>query len=678
MDIDIFELPGVLRRRWIYPATASLACGVLALAFALYQTPLYRASAELIVDPASLQDPATMALGVPGQDQGQGLLSTASQVYVMQSAEVLSEVVDKLKLQDDVWLAPPKAGGRMARIFGFGKQLTENQRKQEALEALRDDIMVLRADQSLVFSITMKHPSAPMAAEIANSTADAYLSLLGDGRSGSARRASMSFQAQAAELRTRLQKSQNELETFKAEHGLFSTSTKGLLADQEIENLNQQIAAANTKLESQRTIYEQAARLSMADVQAGAIPEALQSTGLTGLRTRYAQLQDTEAQLAANLGANHPQLKAARSQTASMRSSIEGELRRIRESLKNTYFRSKADLAALQARYDELTKATGESGNERTRLAQLQSDTQALETLYQSYLAKAENLGGKQVMDPGSSRIISAAVPPAKPSGAPKILILIAGLLFGLVLGAVLAVLAEIFNGPRGGGLQKVQDNSGIPVVARLQAPDNGTTQFAAQFSGLLGNLFKPRGPGSPVVHARRDLGISRIVDLVSSAFAASGDKEARVMFFPAKGLHQDQFSLSDVAEALAATGAIVHFSNGDAAMIAQPVLVRRGPRVMLLPGSQTNSADWGGGRLHFEPLSTNVPLLGDISVSPVYYLMDASGAAAQATLPSLLEDADAILTIASSSTPKSELQDLKDGLSDWREKLLGMIVIGA
>lgn len=671
MDIDIYQLPEILRRRWVYPAAAAVGCGILAFAFVLHQTPLFHATVELIVDPSGLQNPASSVNG--GQSSSQGQLATDSQIYVMQSSEVLAAVVDKLHLQDDGWLAPARAGG----LFGGGVTFTEEQRKQEAIGALREDISVLRADQSLVFTISMKHPSAVKAAEVANAAAEAYLKLTGESRSDTALRASMSLQAQAEELRQRLQKAQNEVETFKAEHGLYSTATKGLVADQEIESLSQQIAAANTRVESQKAIYDQAVRLSSADVQSGAIPEALQSTALVSLRTRYAQLLDTEAQLAANLGENHPQLKAARSQTASMRASIEAELSRVRESLKNTYLRSQIDLAALKSRYDDLTKTTGESGDARTRLAQLQSDAQSLKDLYQSYLSKAEELGGKQSTDPGSSRIISAAVPPAKAAGAPKMLTLIAGMLFGLVLGSGLAILRELlggFNRQRPGNpgkprkLQKVHDKSGIPVVARIAAPERRS----------IGGLLKVHTGATSKVQQERLSGIARVAEIIRTAFASDGASQANILFLPVDALIDDQLPFSEIAEALATKGMVVRAANGGVDINPQPVMVRRGPRIALVAKPQVDTALWGEGLLHFEQVGQAMPLLRMQGKSKVCYLANAGDAAAQSVLPLLLRDADAIFAVALSNTSKTDLESAKMKLVAWQDKLLGMIVIEA
>lgn len=660
MEIDIFQLPGILRRRWIYPAAAAAFGGLLALVFVLHQTPLYHASLELLLDPAGLQNPANSVDGVQSQSMGQ--LNTDSQIYIMQSSEVLSAVVNELNLQNDGWLAPPKSGGKV---------LSEDARTQEAITALKKNMSVLRADQSLVFTISIKHPAADKAAEIANAIGKTYLKLTDESRSGSATRASMTLQAQADELRKRLQKAQNEIEKYKAEHGLFSTVGKGLVSDQELESLNQQLATANLKLASQKTIYDQARRLSFADIQAGSIPEALQSTALVNLRTRYAQLLDTEAQLASNLGANHPQLKAARSQVASMKASVTGELNRIRESLKNTYLRAKADRDTLQARYDNLAKQTGESGDARTHLAQLESNAQALKTLYQSYLSKAEDLGGKQTVDFGSSRIISAAVPPSKASGAPKSLTIIAGLLFGSIVGTGLAVLCELMSGLAASSsrsMQKRHDKTGIPVVAMIPQEAKTERKFATAF-----RTFK-KGATPEISSGRREA-FARIAEMMRATFERDEAPVANVLFVLSEDMDTVDFPLQEIAQALSATGVPV-YTPGEVAA-SKPVLVRQGPRIALALKAQPDPMIWGRGQVHFTTTGAQVPLLRVQKQQPTFYLASSVDPLVEGALSTLIEDADVVLAVSAQGTAKRELDALTDYLEPWHEKLLGMIMIG-
>jgi polysaccharide biosynthesis transport protein len=673
MDIDINQLPDILRRRWIYPAAATALCGVLALGFAFSQTPTYRATVELIVDPAGFQNPTTTTTGAAGGAADQ--MATDSQLYVMQSAEVLGSVVDALNLQNDSWLAPPKSGGMLSRIFG-SKTFSEEERKQEAINSLRSDISVIRADQSLVFAISAKHPVAKTAAQIANATADAYLEQTDKGRSGSARRASVSLKGQADELGGKLRKAQAEVEAYKAAHGLYSTPTKGLVADQQLEDISQQLAAARTRVEQQRTIYEQAAKLSMADIETGAIPEALQSSALVSLRTRYAQLLDAQAQLAANLGDQHPQLKAARSQVASMRSSIMAELERIRASLKNNYRRAVTDRDALQARYVDLRKATVDTSDARTRLAQLESEADALKAMYQSTLTKAEDLGGQPALDPTSARVISAAVTPGKPAGISKLLTLIAGMLFGLAAGSALAVLHEIigramFAGP---ARNQAPASSATPDVPPPGAPTPRTMPDGPADMDIVGpapiTRVRRSGPVITTSIVAKKSEAQRAADAIRKSVEGNTAASFDIVFYPTSGVENTDRVIRDIAEQLTDAGAVVLISNGvETVAVARPLIVRHGPRVALAAPAAPEEDT-----LLFRP-SSGTSLIRQADRGPVIRLANGAGGAAIAMLPGVIDHADATYIVVGTTTPLEEVEDLVDSLSHWKGKLIGAVI---
>ena len=669
MDIDIFQLPGILRRRWIYPAASTALCGVLALGVAFVQTPTYKATTALILDPAALQTPASdpIAAGSAGLA---AQATTDSQLYVMQSAEVLGAVVDKLNLQNDPWLAPARSGGLLSHILG-AKVLTEAERRREAMDALGDDLLVQRADQSLVFAITAKHPNAKAAADIANATADAYLTQIDKNRTGSSQRIGTSLKEQADALAAKLQKAQSDVEAYKAAHGLYSTPTGGLVADQQLEALNQQLAAARTRVEQQKTIFDQAQKITMADIQAGAIPEALQSNALVSLRTRYAQLLDSEAQLSANLGEQHPQLKAARAQAASMRTSITAELDRIRASLRNNYQRAVGDRDALQARYNDLQKSMAQTSDARTTLSQLQNEAQALKEMYQATLARAEVLGGKASQDPTTARVISAAVAPTKPSGAPKILILIAGLLFGAAAGSALAVLRELLSqagtpggpGRRRPPTEEAANASEPPAKPTEIVPLSPVTKARAN-----GPVIRTAPAAQVVPAAQTEVG--RAAEMIRNAFGQSDVARAEILFYPASGVENVEEVIREVAATLINMGSIVLLSDGmEAVAEARARLVRRGPRVALAAPSDPQD-----GSLRYRA-APGTSLIRQEDGGPILQLANGAGDAAIAMLPGIIDRADATFMVIGADTPVEEIESLMESLSQWDSKFLGAIV---
>lgn len=98
-----FSLPELLqllrRRRWLVAGSAAI-CLLLALAYLSVQTPVYRATAELLVDPQALQ---VVGKDIVRTDTSASIdfANVDSQALVMTSSGVLRQVIDELDLEKD-------------------------------------------------------------------------------------------------------------------------------------------------------------------------------------------------------------------------------------------------------------------------------------------------------------------------------------------------------------------------------------------------------------------------------------------------------------------------------------------------------------------------------------------------------------------------------------------------
>ncbi|WP_197433937.1 GumC family protein [Agrobacterium vitis] len=435
MDIDIFQIPGILRRRWYYLAFFAVLFAGLALLYALSLKPVYVSSTQILLDPRGLsatssdsRQPAAVVQSDPA--------SLDSQIYVVLSSAVLGEVVDRLDLTKDPYLYAGKPGSAASPAEVMAA----------TIGGLVRHVKVEREGQSFIMSITVEHRIAKTAADIANMIATVYLKQVDEARSDAARRASAAFQAQASELRDRVLKAERAVEEFRSANGLASTGVTGLVIDQQLAGLNQQLIAARGAEEQQQAIYQQTRNLTVAAVENGNIPEAVQSTTVGLLRDRYVQLQDRQAEASANLGGNHPQLKAINSQVASMRQAIQQELDRVRQSMKLNYDRAVANRKALETQLQSLTKTSFDSGARQITLRQLESEAEAIRTIYKAFLNRAEELSQEQTISINNSRVITEAVATAKSVTTLKVMILAAAILFGLAFGSTLAVVLELLS----------------------------------------------------------------------------------------------------------------------------------------------------------------------------------------------------------------------------------------
>lgn len=435
MDIDIFQIPGILRRRWYYLAFFAALFAGLALLYALNLKPVYVSSTQILLDPRGLSATSSDSRQPTAAVQSDPA-SLDSQIYVVLSSAVLGEVVNRLDLTKDPYLyaGKPSSAVSPAEVMAA------------TIGGLVRHVKVEREGQSFIMSITVEHRIAKTAADIANMIATVYLKQVDEARSDAARRASAAFQAQASELRDRVLKAERAVEEFRSANGLASTGVTGLVIDQQLAGLNQQLIAARGAEEQQQAIYQQTRNLTVAAVENGNIPEAVQSTTVGLLRDRYVQLQDRQAEASANLGSNHPQLKAINSQVASMRQAIQQELDRVRQSMKLSYDRAVANRKALETQLQSLTKTSFDSGARQITLRQLESEAEAIRTIYKAFLNRAEELSQEQTISINNSRVITEAVATAKSVTTLKVMILAAAILFGLAFGSTLAVVMELLS----------------------------------------------------------------------------------------------------------------------------------------------------------------------------------------------------------------------------------------
>lgn len=673
MDIDIFQLPGILRRRLHYVVIAVILCVLLGSIYVLQLTPRFSSTAEILLDPLGLAAEAVDSKGT-GSSAQQDQSNLDSQIYVMQSRGVMSDVARKLALVDDPFFAP-----KPARNTG---PTSATDRLVAVAEALKSHVTIQRAGQSLVFTISAEHPDAGKAADIANAVASIYLQQLDEARGDAARRASNSFQVQASELRDRVLKAELAVEKFKAENDLVSTGSQGLVIDQQVAGINEQLIAARGTEEQQQTIYEQARNLTMNAIEAGAIPEVLQSTSIGLLRDRYAQLLDTRSQLATNLGANHPQLRAINSQVANMQQAIQIELDRVRQSMRVNYERAAANTKALTERLENLTKTSFDSSAAQIKMRQLESEADAVRTLYKTFLNRAEELAQQQSMNMNNSRVITAAVPMPKSSLKLKLMILVAAGLFGTVLGSGLAVLGEILSNWRRSE-QPAIIRAGLPVISRVAL---GPPIAEKPRSGLRWLFDFGQKPASPPPAPQGD-GILQAACALREA--TTGQHPATVLFITAGHVPHSSGIVADIVHALIDAGLGILYAPGN------PAEARTRPRV----GSSTSFAtapahdETAAAPLsdllkyeHFPAITTpsqpgrptlsryvNKARQTDIDL----VIINACHAPAAEHLPVLIQSADTIIVLVEPATvTNAEMDATLDAVGYARDLVLGSILV--
>lgn len=675
--VEVSDIPAILARklRWLVLVPALFVA--LALAYALVRTPLYSGAAELLVEPPSLQ---ILGKDFSGREGASPLESfdVDSQAYVVMSNPVLTQVVEKLDLQNDPALSGPGLKQRLLP-FLFASASSEPD-LTTVVEALRKTLQVSRVERTFVFKIIATHPNRIKAAEIANVTAQAYLDETRKARSEGMQRTSQSLQSQADQLRRQVEQAEAAVERYRADNGLIATTQRGLVEDQQLQELNTQLTQARVDLEKAKNTFDLVRGLSAADVEAGGVPVDVNNTVLSSLRVQYATLAEREARASTTLGTNHPQMRELAAQMQNTRRMISDELSRIQRNIRSDYERAQANLSGLEARIGQLKVANSDQAKAQIELRQLEADADTKRGVFQLFMKRAQELSEQQDVEATNSRILSAAQPPLAPGGPSALILVAAAAIFGIVLSAGVVVGLEILSG-RLNSERELVDWTGAPVLTNLSLQTGGSSR-----RGLFGRT-KEAAPGA--LSGDAEMGLTRVA--YALRYALGEDLPANILVL----------KTTNAVETLAITRGIASslYDMNEEVLLAQALpQTTRAQDERQISGRRREEhkgrgLDPRGARNAAAPHA----LSRYVSVERVderrkyagtalfteegqdFLLIDCGSTESNPILPVLLKNCDAIVLVSQIGvTRMADLDRTLSYLQPWQERVIGNVVLQA
>lgn len=465
--IDLREIFRILRRRINLIVLTTVVLIALAVLFVTVVTPLYSATSTIFIDPrrSSVADSSNAPAGNFGTDDA----SVESQVSLIQSLAVMQRVVDNLKLKDDPEFVPPPGALDWVRSLfsrsGASGTSAADIARARAVDTLQKRVKIVRQRSTFLVDITASSRDRDRAAAIANAVAQAYFMEQVRSKFDATKIAAGWLNQQLEELKSRVAVSEKAVQDFRAENNLV-VAQGVTINDQQMGDLNGKLVEARTEAAEARAKYEQVDRLAKAGGDSGSLAEALGSETIGRLRSQYADLAKTDADLSTKFGARHPQLETVRAQLRETRKLISEEIQRILQSRRHTYEVAAAREASLQKSLGDLTNISNDSGPAQVRLRELQRQADANRTLYESFLARYKEASAQESLELPDSRVVTPADAPIRPSFPKVPLTLGLALLIGLVLGSLLALVVDYLD--RRIKTYEQTKASGLPSIAAL------------------------------------------------------------------------------------------------------------------------------------------------------------------------------------------------------------------
>ena len=314
--------------------------------------------------------------------------------------------------------------------------------REIALTRFQDrlDIRPIRRSRAVELRFDSHDPE--LAARAVNAVAENYVQKNLEARWDSAQKASNWLSLQLNVLKTKLEKSEDDMQKYAAANDLlYLVTEKGeqeSVVNQSVRDIQDELSKAQgDRMDKESKFF----LLQSGDYSS--LPGVFDSTLMQELSVRLADLQRQHAQLSATFTEDYPKVKEIRSQIQEIQSSLERERRRAAEKISNDYFaalrREKLAQQAFAGRQAEANQIAKKS----VQYGILSREVDSNKELYEGLLQRLKEAGVSAGLNASNIRIVDPGRVPYKPIAPNYPLNLGCAIFLGLGLGVGMAFLKE-------------------------------------------------------------------------------------------------------------------------------------------------------------------------------------------------------------------------------------------
>jgi succinoglycan biosynthesis transport protein ExoP len=349
--------------------------------------------------------------------------AVTSQTQVVLSRDLARDVIQKEKLDQNPEF---NSSGSIARILlgliGIGRDPSTMSQEERTLDAYYDRLNVYAIEKSRVIAVDFNSADPELAARVANSVADTYLNTQQSAKQDQTRAAGNWLAVEIDKMRTKVADAEAKVEEYRVSSNLFVGTNNTSLPNQQLTEVNSQIAAAR----GQKADLEARARQLRDQVRSGKPVESSDIANSDSMRRLVEQRTALRSQLAeqsATLLDQHPRIKELRAQIGEADRQIKIEGERLARQLDNDAVVASNRLESLTASLDTVKKLASQSNEQDVQLRALEREAKTQRDLLESYLVKYREASARDNINaaPPEARIISRATPANKPTYPKKL-----------------------------------------------------------------------------------------------------------------------------------------------------------------------------------------------------------------------------------------------------------------
>jgi succinoglycan biosynthesis transport protein ExoP len=443
----------------------TVAVGLLTTLVVFAMTPIYRASATLLIESQAAN--VVSIAEVYGLDtRNQDYLAT--QIAIMGGRPIAEAVVDSLGLAEQPEFRPEhrppamdldwrswlplgmqKFDWRSWLPFDMQKKTdpSPQNERERAIDVYLDKLSIEPVRETQLVRVRFDSADPNLAARVADAHAKAYIASTLDARADATKSAAEWLAARVDSLRKDLQASEARLQAYREQEQIVDVSGLKTLPAAEISNLSSRLLEVRQELASAQIAYLQVTPAAAQGENLLGVPALLADEGMRRAREAQATAQRTVAELEKRYGPSSPKLIAAQSELAQADKNLNNQAQNVIEGIRKRYEAAKSQEAAIEAALNRAGQQYQKVGRKESKLETLQREVDTNRQLYDLFFKRLSETSATGDLATARANIVAPAVVPRTPAKPQKLLIVSIAALLTLLFGVGVAfLLASLDN----------------------------------------------------------------------------------------------------------------------------------------------------------------------------------------------------------------------------------------
>lgn len=455
-SIDLRHYWRVLMRfKWGILGLGLLSAIVTALTL-MNSDDIYQSKATLLIE--STKQSVTSLEELYGiETQSREYYST--QFELLKNRTLAERVIAELNLSQHPEFAPSDNSGFSLRAFLSGliphkenpavaNSSSQEQRSQASLlSAFNGRLTISPIRNTNLVNVVFEAKDPKLAADMANSLANAYIENYLEQRLASTQQASSWMTERLSGLKDSLDISEARLQDFLEREQLVDIEGVAALNIQELDELTTQNNDARRRRAEAETLYHQIQQLQNASTEELlAIPAILNHSSMQRVRESLDDLDQELADLSQRYGRRHPRMIALNSQREETLDNLGRQARQLVATIETDYRTATDNERVTQERLDQAKLEFQDVNRKNFELRELQREADTNRQLYDMFFTRLRETDETDDFKATPAIVVDPAVPAITPSKPRRGLITGIALLAGLMLGTMLAFLRDMLD----------------------------------------------------------------------------------------------------------------------------------------------------------------------------------------------------------------------------------------